>query len=140
MKSMPFDLYKKTELKLELTPLLDIIFILLIFFAVMTAFLSHNQGISLNLPTASSVTNQQPSVTISINSSQHFFLDNQQVSQSELSTQIQQIIADRPSALIMLNADQSLPYAIIIDALDRIRSVGASRITLQVRKVSVDDV
>lgn len=137
---MQLDLYKKTELKLELTPLLDIIFILLIFFAVTTAFLSHNQGIPLNLPTASSVAIQQPSVTVSIDSAQHIFLDNQRVSQVDVSIRIQRIISETPSALVMLNADQSLPYAVIIDVLDRIRSGGASRITLQVRKVSVDDV
>ena len=129
----------RDSLKLELTPLLDIIFILLIFFAVSTSLVTHHQGLKLDLPQAKSATIYESSFVISVNAKKEIVVNKKRVLLSLLSREIKEILSLKPDIKIMLNADRQLPYAFVIDVLDAIRLGGGSDIVLQAEKVVIPE-
>ena len=127
---------KKKSFTIELAPLIDIVFILLIFFAVSSSLISTNKAIDINLPTASSAITVPPELNISINSNEQLYIDKQQVELIELSNIVEQSFTKNPKLLVTLNADKSLPYEKVVTVLDLIRNTGCSRIALTVNKTT----
>ena len=130
---------KKKSFSIELAPLIDIVFILLIFFAVSSSLISTNKAIDLDLPTASSGQTVEPTLTISVDESLSLFIDQQQIDLNQLPTIISQSLIENNNLQVTLNADKSLPYENIINILDIIRLTGCSQIALQVNKTTVID-
>jgi len=128
---------KKKELKLELTPLIDIVFILLIFFAVSTSLITNNKGIPLDLPQAESVETNQPGVVISVKKTGDIYIDGEAVSFEGIQPFIMKKIAENPNLDVVLNADQSLVYELVVKILDVIRLSGATKISLQAEKTII---
>ena len=128
-------LKKNKDPKIELAPLIDIVFVLLIFFAVSSSLISKNQGIPLDLPQASTVENKDPGITISITPDSTIYINKTKVLLSQIPNIIKQHMEEDPLIQVMLNADKTLSYSIIIDVLDHIRLSGCSNIALQTEKI-----
>ena len=120
---------------LELAPIIDIVFILLIFFAVSSSLLSKNEGIPVDLPQAASSIQNDDGVTITVTNDRRIFVDRKEIKLSELPTFIKALISENERHPIIFNAHQSLDYASVIDILDVIRIAGGENLALQVEKV-----
>ncbi|MBH38060.1 biopolymer transporter ExbD [bacterium] len=125
---------KKTLPKVELAPLIDIVFILLIFFAVSSSLISDNESIPLELPTASSSENNSPDIIISVKKSKEIYINSQKISFAQIPPLVIQALSKNPSTQVIINADKNLDYGFIISLLDKIRLSGCSNIALQVEK------
>ena len=77
---MLYNYQSKKTLKLELTPLLDIIFILLIFFAVSTSIITNQQGIKLDIPKAETSTKEEIGLVVSIKPNQTIIINQKNIS------------------------------------------------------------
>ena len=120
--------------RFELTALIDVIFILVLFFAVSTSFQQERKGLNLTLPTAVSVEKPKESITISIDRNQRIYWNGTRVGQGHIATRVQEAIAQNPKQQIVLQADKSTPYVRIISVLDAIRSSGCSNVMLEAEK------
>ena len=127
---------RQSSARFELTPLIDIIFILVIFFAVTTHFVQERQGLKLTLPSAVSVEQPKKAVTISIDRYQRVYWNGERVSESLLSSKIKGLLSDNPDQSILVQADQSTPYIRVISVLDIVRSSGCSNVMLEAEKKS----
>ncbi|MAQ63794.1 MAG: biopolymer transporter ExbD [Actinobacteria bacterium] len=125
---------KKNITNVELAPLIDIVFILLIFFAVSSSLISNNQSIPLDLPTASSSETNAPDIIISVKKNRDIYIDSQKISFAQIPPLIIQAMSQNPTTQIIINADKKLDYGFIISLLDKIRLSGCSNIALQVEK------
>ena len=125
---------KKAIVNLPIAPIIDIVFILLIFFAVSSSLVSKNQGIPLDLPHVVSSEKQETGITISIDKDKHFFIDKDAVTFDTLLISLKSRIKETPDLSVILNADNSLNYDVIIQTLDIIRQAGCHSISLQVEK------
>ena len=125
---------KKNLTNIELAPLIDIVFILLIFFAVSSSLISNNQSIPLDLPTASSSETNAPDIIISVKKNRDIYIDSQKISFAQIPPLIIQAMSQNPATQIIINADKKLDYGFIISLLDKIRLSGCSNIALQVEK------
>ena len=117
--------------KLELTPLIDVIFILVIFFAVTTTFVQQKKGLKLQLPNAVSVETPKKSIVISIDRQQRVYWNSLQISESNVSEKVASAIKTNPNQGILLQADKQTPYSRIIFILDAIRKSGCSNVMLE---------
>lgn len=126
---------KKSEPSIQLAPLIDIVFVLLIFFAVSSSLVSKNQGIPLDLPQASSTESNKPTLTISIKKDGSILYDKMKIELEQISQIITDYLNEDPELQVTLNADKSLQYDIVISVLDRIRLAGCSNIALQTEKI-----
>ncbi len=118
-----------------LIPLIDILLMLLIFFMLATTF-KHAAEISINLPEASQqkLPNQDNRMLdIAIDASGRFYVDRQEVVNTEIETvkrAIAKTVGDKKDMIVVISADAKTPHQAVITAMDAARQLGLIRITL----------
>lgn len=115
----------------EFAPFIDIVFTLLIFFAVTTTLGVQEKALDLDLPTAESTVDQMPGIVVSIDSSRVVFVDGQEVEMAQLQETIAALIQNKPEAVFIFRADKTVPYDTVISALDKTRLGGAGKLFLE---------
>jgi len=132
MRLAPLRGRRKPEV--QMSPLIDVIFLLLIFYAVTTQFVS-DERLKLKLPeaeTAESVgINQEqrpPEVKVAVDGT--IWIDDRIVPESELESQIRQLVERAPDDGIILKGDKGADYGVVVHVLDVARKVGAKGIQM----------
>ncbi|WP_018624845.1 ExbD/TolR family protein [Kangiella aquimarina] len=132
---------KKEELQLNLTPLIDVVFLLLIFFMVSTSFKKESK-ISLDLPEASGeIAEKLPEVIeISINKDGEVFVNGEGLINRQLETIKDAIkqVANDPATPLVINADAQAPYQSVISVMDAAGQVGFNNLTLATQQPKSD--
>ena len=114
---------------INMTPLMDLTFILLITFII--TFPLIEQGVSINLPKGNASTiSETSSRTISINAEGSYYLDDDLLSQSELREFLLQLSSTQSDQVIFLRADQTLPYGKVMDLIRMLHDAKISRMAL----------
>ncbi|WP_225769181.1 biopolymer transporter ExbD [Inquilinus sp. Marseille-Q2685] len=115
---------------INVTPMLDLAYVLLLIFIIMTT--AAVQGIEVNLPKASAAAAMsQPQMrAISIDNRGQVYLDTIPVTMPELESRIAQIKATVPDFPVVIKADQAVQYARVMDVLDLLRRVGVQQVGL----------
>jgi biopolymer transport protein ExbD len=112
---------------INITSLIDVMFLLLIFFMVSTTFAEH-PGIKLELPTASTA---EPSklepLTLAIDKTGRMFLNDLPVNEKELREELE-TAATKTDSTLVLKADKDVQYGYVIRAMDISRQCGIRRI------------
>jgi len=123
-------LFKKNKHKpsINLTPLIDILFILIIFFVVSSKIIGET-GIRLILPNSQQGKTTTSTIPIlSITSNQELFLDEKKISKPELAAALQQLLKDHSKASLILNIDQKVPHGFVILIMDTAKTAGIQKI------------
>jgi len=127
------------EPEVNLTPLIDVVFLLLIFFMVSTTF-EHQSRIQIELPeaTASPEEVEEESLEIVIDAQGRYFIGEEQVVNTELKTlksAISKAVGDRGTVPVTIRADASTPHQAVITALDATSQLGLTQISLATSKI-----
>ena len=122
------------EPEVNLTPLIDVVFILLIFFMVSTTFQRESE-IKIELPEASSepVEEKKDVLEIVIDADGHYFIDEQQVVNTELETlkkAIEKFRGDQTDIPVVIRADRATPYEAVVRAMDATSQLGLVHMSL----------
>ncbi len=131
------------DLQINLTPLIDVVFLLLIFFMVSTTFTRENR-LAVNLPAAAGEPAPEAARTIEISVSQGgaYAIDGRTLVNSELSTLMQGLeevaLGDRDVALILI-ADAEASHQSVVTAMDAIGKSGFSRLSIATRQPDDED-
>jgi biopolymer transport protein ExbD len=126
------------EPEVNLTPLIDVVFILLIFFMVSTTFQKESQ-IKIELPEASGepVEDRKELLEIVIDAQGRYFIDQQQVVNTELDTlkrAIQKYLGKQSDLPVVIRADRSTPYESVVRAMDATAQLGLVKMSLATSK------
>jgi biopolymer transport protein TolR len=113
--------------EINVTPLVDVVLVLLLVFMVTAPLMS--QGIDVTLPTANQF-NDQPEdrLTVTINAEGRVFLGSRPFALPLLEDQIRAIMAGRPTQVVYLRADESVRYGKVIEVVDLLKRCGVERI------------
>ena len=122
------------EVHMEFTPLIDLVFSLVMFFAVTTTIIPPNQGITIELPKAETVNENKQALTLSITSDKKFFLNSREVLPSQIESIVKEIIRRDKHAQIIISGHKSVPYETIIQTMDSIRLGGCFDLILEAEK------
>jgi len=127
------------EPEINLTPLIDVVFLLLIFFMVSTTF-EHQSRIQIELPeaTADATESEDESLEIIIDAQGRFFIGDQQVVNTELKTlkgAIRKSVGEREGMPVIIRADAKTPHQAVVTALDATSQLGLTRISLATSKI-----
>lgn len=122
------------EPDINLTPLIDVVFLLLIFFMVSTTF-EHQSRIKIELPEASAeeTVQEEDSLEILVDAQGRYFLGDRQVINTELKTlktAISKAVGDRGEIPVIIRADANTPHQAVIRVLDATSQLGLTRISL----------
>jgi biopolymer transport protein ExbD len=117
-----------------LTSLIDIVFMLLIYFLLTTNFMV-DEGIKIKLPQArASSSMTQDEITVYVDRDGRFFIKNVQVAEDRLFAQLKQMIGGKTDALVMVKADRLAEVNKAVKAMDLAKAAGADRLCLATEK------
>ena len=120
---------------INVTPMLDLAYVLLVIFIIMTT--ATVQGIKVNLPKASAQPSLAQSKTkaISIAADGTIYLDTFPVSMPELENLLRQYKAATPDLPVIIKADSSIPYQRVVDVLDLVGRLEITQLGLVTQKL-----
>ncbi|PZV21273.1 MAG: biopolymer transporter ExbD [Leptolyngbya sp.] len=125
------------DVRLEIIPLIDVIFCILTFFILAAVGLTRQQAIELDLPAANTgeplpgqISQGGDRVYVSIDGFGQVYLDQQPVPLDVLKDVLAQFIQANPSGLIVLYASRDARYEEVVTVLDELRDVGGTRVAL----------
>ena len=122
------------KISINLTPLIDVLFILIIFFTVSSTFLEQ-PGIELKLPEAeSSQSHTAQKVIIYVDKDENLFLNDDSVTIDNLVKSVESLISAQTDKSVVLHADQQVSHGIIINIMDRLRKQGIYKIVISTAK------
>ncbi|MDA0821584.1 MAG: biopolymer transporter ExbD [Proteobacteria bacterium] len=132
---------REEEVDVNLTPLIDVVFLLLIFFMVSTTFIRESE-IELTLPEASAEVREDPIdvIEVAIDANGRFFVNGNALINTQLATIKQALIDVRPAEaepVVIISADAGATHQTVITVMDAARQVGLTRITFPT-KISED--
>lgn len=119
---------------INITPMVDIILVLLVIFMVTANFLK-KESININLPkVGASDPNVAQSIQIALTKDGTLLMEGSEVSQERLVEGLSRDVKYRPNMRVTLSADERLPYGKIAGVMGLIRKSGVSRIALSVKR------
>ena len=132
---MKLNYQMERKARIEMLPLIDIVFLLLVFFIYAMLSMAVHHGLPVNLPTSSTAAiDKKLILSVTIKSDGAVFLDEAPVPLEALSKRIQAKTMGKKEPGILLFADNHLSYQKLFDVLDRIKLAGINRISLQAEK------
>lgn len=118
------------EAAIDLTPMLDVVFIMLIFFIVTTSFVKE-AGVDVNRPKASQA-KSKPSATIflAIRANGEVWLDKRAVDVERVGAQIEKMLAESPTDTVIVQADKESKHGVVVSVMDQIKLAGIEKIVI----------
>ncbi|NIM02329.1 MAG: biopolymer transporter ExbD [Acidobacteria bacterium] len=131
---MQFRRSSSAPVAINIAPLVDVVFLLVIFFAVSTTFLE-TAGLELTLPTSSSTAERAPKeITVEVSKDESVYLEGERVEEGTLATRLQEQLEERDDKLVLLRADEQTPHGTVVRIMDLARAAGATGLTIAARR------
>jgi biopolymer transport protein ExbD len=119
---------------INVTPLVDIMLVLLIVFMVTAHFVS-DSSLNIQLPKAAATeASVMESLTVSLNEKGNIFLMEKAVDMNALKTNLAQEVKQNPAIRVTLAADGRLPYNQVVEVLDAVKQAGVVKVALAAEK------
>jgi biopolymer transport protein ExbD len=119
--------------ELNMAPLIDMVFILLIFFLVTTSFVKET-GIDVNRPTAATAASQQKmAILIAVDDSDRIFMDQREIDVRAVRANVERALAENPEGAVVVVADRASSTGTAIEVMDGCRMAGAATVSLAAR-------
>lgn len=128
---MNFSVHRRAEVVVDVTPLIDIIFQLVLFFMVSTTFVT-TPGIEVELPRSSSdvILRDKSEVRVWVTAEGSVLVDEKPVDWAGLTRVLGTALADDPATLVVIKADKSVSHGRVVTVMDLARSIGLSNLAI----------
>ncbi|MFQ6113993.1 MAG: ExbD/TolR family protein [bacterium] len=127
---MQFSAKRKRKVLINITSLIDVLFLLLIFFMVSSTFLEQ-PGIKLELPKAqSAVITQEKDYTLFVDKEGNMFLNQEEVTTENLGEKLKLALPDMKEGALILKADQDVTHGIVVRVMDIARQSGVRKLII----------
>ncbi|MGD8985055.1 MAG: biopolymer transporter ExbD [Desulfobacteraceae bacterium] len=118
--------------RIEMLPLIDIVFLLLVFFIYAMLSMAVHRGLPVILPTSSTAKiDKHLILSVTVRADGSIFLDKERITLKDLKEALRQAASNRKETGVLLFADKAVPYQELFRVLDQIRLAGLNRISLQ---------
>lgn len=115
---------------INMTPLIDMVFILLIFFIVTTSFVKET-GVDVNRPTAkTAVKKERANILISIRDNGEIWMDKRQIDRRAVRANVERMHAENPEGSVIILADEEAKTGLLIEVMDQARLAGVSNVSI----------
>jgi biopolymer transport protein ExbD len=116
--------------EINMTPLIDMVFILLIFFIVTTSFVKET-GVDVNRPTAkTAVKKERANILISIKPNGEIWMDKRQIDRRAVRANVERMHAENPEGSVIILADEDAKTGLLIEVMDQARLAGVSSVSI----------
>lgn len=118
------------EAQIDMTSMLDIVFIMLIFFIVTSSFVSES-GVEVNRPQASnSVSQKDASIFIAITADNDIYIDKRVIDKERVQATLEQLLTEQPNASVVIQADEFAFNGVVVSVMDSAKGAGVENIAL----------
>ena len=113
---------------INVTPLVDVMLVLLIIFMVTAPMMIH--GVKVNLPTteSKSIKSKEDPLILSITKKRLIFIEDYNVTFDALKGKLKKIVANRAEKEILLQADKDVPYGFVMKVMSQVKEAGISKV------------
>jgi len=113
---------------INVTPLVDVMLVLLIIFMVTAPMMTH--GVKVDLPTteSKSIKTQEDPLILSITKKRDIFIENYKVELGDLKGKLNKIFANRAAKEILLQADKNIPYGFVMTVMSQVKEAGITKV------------
>lgn len=116
--------------EINMAPLIDMVFILLIFFLVTTSFVKET-GIEVNRPTAATANSQsKATILIGIDAADRIYMDHREIDLRAVRANVERALAENPEGAVVVVADRASTSGTAIGVMDGCRVAGAQNVSL----------
>jgi len=123
-------LRQKGGSEINMTPMIDIVFILLIFFLVTTSFVKET-GVDVNRPSAQSAERQERgNILIAITVNGEIWIENRLIDIRAVRANVERILAENPEAAAIVTADKESTTGLLVEVVDQARLAGISNVSI----------
>jgi len=120
--------------RIEIIPMIDVIFFLLVFFMVSTLSMTINRGLPVNLPTAAnSQKDLRENLNLTLTQDGTIFLNKEPITLQDLGPRVKTALAAEPELMVILNADGDVRHQAVVEAMDELRLAGVARLAIAVK-------
>jgi biopolymer transport protein ExbD len=130
----------KKSARIEIIPLIDIIFFLLATFIMVSLSMSKNQGVQVALPAASTGASLgdkkdlDKAVTLSVNSKGEVFYNKEKLARAQLPLKLQMLKSSSKDPKVIVNGDAGADFAQVVALLDEVRKIGIQKVGINTEK------
>ena len=115
---------EEEEAAVDMTPMLDIVFIMLIFFIVTTYFVKEDV-IEVNKPKAAQAQKtKNANIFIAIRENGEIWMDKRQVDVERVSANLESLMAEQPTDVVIIQADKGAKHGVVVKVMDQIKATG----------------
>ncbi|MGL6259602.1 ExbD/TolR family protein [Vibrio sp. WXL103] len=126
--------HNQDEAQVDLTSMLDIVFIMLIFFIVTSSFVRES-GVEVNRPQASNVVSQKDAgIFVAITSANDIYIDKRMVDVERVQATLEHLLLDKPDASLVIQADEHAYNGTVVKVMDAAKGAGVVNIALAAEK------
>jgi biopolymer transport protein ExbD len=121
---------EEEEATIDLTPMLDVVFIMLIFFIVTASFVKES-GIEVNRPDApTAVKQEKANILVAISANNEIYIDRRRVDQRSVRANIERLHAENPQGSVIIQADEESNTKTLIGVMDSARAAGVFNVSI----------
>ncbi len=122
------------DTELDMTPMLDVVFIMLIFFIVTTSFVKES-GVTVSMPQAESASQQEnTNIFIAITAEGEVWIDRRPVDPRAVRVIVARLHADNPEGSVIIQADEEAATGRLVEVMDQVRLAGVEGIAIAADK------
>lgn len=115
---------------IDMTPMLDIVFIMLIFFIVTTVFVKE-AGIEVNKPSADQAyLPKNANIFIAITKEGDVWMDKREIKVDSVRANIERLLAEQPTDIVIIQADEESEHGVVIKVMDQVKAAGIDKISV----------
>tara|TARA_B100000989_G_scaffold98825_1_gene72110 strand:+ start:2370 stop:2771 length:402 start_codon:yes stop_codon:yes gene_type:complete len=121
---------KPEEQGLDLTPMMDIVFIMLIFFIVTTSFVKET-GVDVNRPNAETAErDEKGNILVAITQNNEIWIDKRRIDLKAVRANIERLKIEYPEGSVIIQADKEARSGLLVETMDQIRLAGVQNISI----------
>ncbi|MEN8168218.1 MAG: biopolymer transporter ExbD [Pseudomonadota bacterium] len=119
-----------TDSDINLTPMLDVVFIMLIFFVVTTSFVKES-GVEINRPSAETAQQQeQANILIAIRPNGEIWIEGRSVDIRAVRANIERLRAEFPEGQVVIQGDRAAQIGLLVRVMDQVRLAGITNVAI----------
>lgn len=113
---------------INVTPLVDVMLVLLIIFMVTAPMMMQGVNVSLPQTTSKPLPAEKEHLIITVDRSQQIFINDYQISLDALQDKLKKIYEGRPDHKVYLRADKSVPYGVVVRVMSEVKNAGVEKL------------
>lgn len=119
--------------RIEIIPLIDIVFFLLATFVMVSMAMIKNQGVSVNLPVASTSSPQERKeyTSITVTATGDYYFNKEAATMEQIVERLTALKSSQPDPRVFINGDQKAEFGKAIAVLDTVRKLGISKVAIE---------